>query len=87
MNDFDKFNESVSKAKSQIFGEIDSLVKEMQDSGDVEKFYEKGTKSAAGRMRKNLQKIRKAIHHPTNRGYMKDLEIAAKEYKDKLSEK
>ncbi len=56
----------------------------MKESGDVEKFYEKGVKSAGGRLRKNLQLIRKAIHHPTNRTKMASIQDAAKELRSNI---
>lgn len=84
MNNFDKFKTSVEEVKSQIFGEIDSLIQEMEESGDVEKFYDKGVKSAASRLRKGLQGIRKAIHMPTIRSQMKIIEESAKELRETL---
>jgi hypothetical protein len=86
MNNFDQFKTSVEEVKSQIFGEIDSLIQEMEESGDVEKFYDKGVKSAAGRLRKGLQGIRKAIHMPTIRSQMKTIEDSAKELRETLKQ-
>lgn len=84
MTNFNQFEERVAQVKSEIFGEIDRLVEEMKESGDVEKFYEKGVKSAGGRLRKNLQLIRKAIHHPTNRTKMASIQDAAKELRSNI---
>ena len=84
MNDFEKFKASVEEAKTSVFGEIDSIIEKIDQSGDVEKFYEKGVKSAAGRLRKELQLIRKAIHHPTNRTHMSAVELGAKTLRDSL---
>lgn len=85
MNDFEKFKQGVETAKKNIFGEIDKIIAEMEESGDIEKFYEKGVKSAASRLRKSLQSIRKTIHHPTNRKHMVAIEKAAKYLREKLS--
>lgn len=78
MENFNQFEQRVALVKSEIFGEIDRLVETMKDSGDIEKFYEKGVKSAGGRLRKNLQLIRKSIHHPTTRTRMASIQDAAK---------
>lgn len=85
MNGFEQFKQTVEESKVAIFGEIDSLIEEMEASGDVEKFYDKGVKSAAGRLRKGLQSIRKAVHHPTNRNHMVSLTDAAKDLRDQLA--
>lgn len=84
MNNFQQFKETVEEAKAQVFGEIDSLIQEMEESGDVEKFYDKGVKSAASRLRKGLQGIRKAIHMPTVRSHMSKVQDAAKELRETL---
>lgn len=85
MNNFENFKKTVEDSKKAIFGEIDSLISEMEESGDVEKYYDKGVKSAASRLRKGLQSIRKAVHHPTTRTHMTTLTEAAKELRDDLS--
>jgi hypothetical protein len=87
MNGFENFKQTVEEAKSSIFGEIDALVEEMEASGDVEKFYEKGVKSAAGRLRKGLQSIRKTIHNPTNSKTMATIKDGAKELREELAKK
>ena len=84
MKNFNQFEERVALVKSEVFGEIDRLVEEMKVSGDVEKFYEKGVNSAGGRLRKNLQLIRKAINHPTNRTRMASIQDAAKELRSNI---
>jgi hypothetical protein len=84
MNSFEKFKQTVEESKSAIFGEIDNLIEEMEVSGDIEKFYDKGVKSAAGRLRKSLQSIRKSVHHPTNRTYMLTITDAAKDLREEL---
>jgi hypothetical protein len=56
----------------------------MEESGDVEKYYEKGVKSAGSRLRKGLQSIRKAVHMPTVRGNMSRIQDAAKELRDSI---
>lgn len=85
MNSFEKFKETVEAAKASVFGEIDSLIAEMEESGDVEKFYDKGVKSAAGRLRKNLQLVRKSIHNPTNAKTMSAVKDGAKNLRDELA--
>lgn len=84
MNNFENFKKTVEETKNAIFGEIDTLISEMEESGDVEKYYEKGVKSAATRLRKNLQSIRKAVHHPTNRTHMVTITDAAKQLREDL---
>lgn len=85
MNSFENFKNQVAEAKSQIFGEIDALINQMEESGDVDKFYEKGVKSAAGRLRKSLQTVRKAIHMPTVKSKMSELSSSAKSLRDELN--
>jgi hypothetical protein len=85
MNNFEQFKQTVEESKSAIFGEIDTLIEEMETSGDLEKYYDKGVKSAAGRLRKSLQSIRKAIHHPTNRTHMITITDAAKDLREVLT--
>lgn len=84
MNDFEKFKASIEEVKTSIFSGIDSLIDNMEQSGDVEKYYDKGVKSAASRLRKELQLIRKAIHHPTTRDKMSIILTNAKELREKL---
>lgn len=85
MNDFNKFKALVEESKTAIFGEIDSLVEKIEASGDIEKFYEKGVKSAGSRIKKDLQSIRKAIHNPTVREKMNDINNAAKDLKESIN--
>ena len=87
MNGFETFKKTVTDAKASIFGEIDSLVEEMEANGDVEKFYDKNVRSAAGRLRKNLQLIRKAIHNPTNAKTMATIKDGAKTLREDLAKK
>ena len=87
MNSFEKFKESVDAAKSSVFGEIDAQIAEMEENGDVEKFYDKGVKSAGGRLRKGLQNIRKAIHNPTNAKSMATIKNGAKDLREEISGK
>jgi len=87
MNSFEKFKETVEEAKSSVFGEIDAQVAEMEENGDVEKFYDKGVKSAGGRLRKGLQNIRKAIHNPTNAKTMATIKDGAKDLREEISGK
>jgi len=84
MNDFQQFKALVEEAKTSIFGEIDSLVEKMENEGDLEKFYEKGVKSAGSRLRKDLQSIRKAIHNPTVREKMNGIANGAKDLREKI---
>jgi len=87
MNSFEKFKETVEEAKSSVFGEIDAQIAEMEENGDVEKFYDKGVKSAGGRLRKGLQNIRKAIHNPTNSKTMATIKDGAKDIREEISGK
>lgn len=85
MNGFESFKKDVENAKEQIFGNIDNIISEVELNGDVDKFYEKGVKSAGGRIRKALQQIRKEIHNPTIRGHMEHVKNSAKELRENLS--
>lgn len=85
MNEYQEFKQTVEEAKLAIFNDIDTIIAEMDESGDVEKHYEKGVKSATGRLRKGLQSIRKAVHNPTVRGHMNAITDAAKELRTTLS--
>lgn len=84
MSNFQEFKATVEEVKNQIFGEIDAAIQEMEESGDVEKYYEKGVKSAGSRLRKGLQSVRKAVHMPTIRGNMSRIQDAAKELRDSI---
>jgi uncharacterized protein YjgD (DUF1641 family) len=84
MNSFENFKSQVEATKKEIFSEIESLINQMEESGDVDKFYEKGIKSAAGRLRKSLQLVKKSIHMPTIKGKMTDLSNAAKNLREEL---
>jgi hypothetical protein len=86
MNNFEQFKSNVEEIKNSIFGEIDSLIEKMEQSGDVEKFYEKGVRSAASRLRKELQNVRKAIHMPTFRTQMTRIKDAAKNLRDSMTQ-
>ena len=85
MNNFNDFKKQVEDAKASIFGEMDSLIQQMEESGDLEKYYEKGVRSAAGRLRKSLQLIRKSIHNPTVRNTMNSISDGAKSLREKLN--
>ncbi len=85
MNNFEQFKTNVEESKRAIFGEIDALIEQMEQSGDVDKFYEKGVKSAASRLRKGLQGVRKAVHMPTVRAEMTKIKDAAKDLRDSLA--
>jgi len=84
MNNFQSFKNQVEEAKNSVFGEIDKIILELEQSGDVSKFYDKGVKSAGGRIKKGLQAIKKAIHHPTIKSHMASLQNSAKELKDNV---
>jgi hypothetical protein len=85
MNNFEKFKASVEESKKTIFSEIDALIEQMEQNGDVEKFYDKGVKSAASRLRKGLQGVRKAVHMPAVRTEMTKIKDAAKDLRDSLA--
>jgi hypothetical protein len=85
MNNFEQFKANVEESKKAIFGEIDALIEQMEQSGDVEKFYDKGVRSAASRLRKGLQGVRKAVHMPTVRTEMTKIKDAAKDLRDSLA--
>lgn len=84
MNDFNKFKALVEETKTAIFGEMDYLIEKVEASGDLEKFYDKGVKSAGGRIKKEVQSIRKTIHNPTIREKMNVIRNAAKELKESI---
>jgi hypothetical protein len=85
MNSFENFKNQVEEAKQAIFGEIEAQIRQMEESGDVSKFYEKGVRSAAGRLRKSLQSVRKSIHMPTIRTRMSDLSNSAKSLREDIN--
>ena len=85
MNSFEQFKSTVEAAKASVFGDIDNHIAEMEASGDVEKFYDKGVKSAGGRLRKGLQEIRKTIHNPTNSKSMATIKDCAKDLREEIS--
>jgi hypothetical protein len=87
MNSFEKFKETIEEAKSSIFSQIDAEVALLEETGDVDKFYEKGVKSAGGRLRKGLQNIRKTIHNPTNAKTMATIKDGAKALREEISGK
>lgn len=85
MNGFEQFKQKVEEAKSVVFGEIDAIIAEVEESGDLDKFYDKGIKSAGGRLRKQLQNVRKAIHNPTNAKAMTSVKDAAKQLREDIA--
>ena len=87
MNSFNKFKETVEAAKASIFSGIDAEISALEENGDVDKFYDKGVKSAGGRLRKGLQNIRKEIHNPTNAKTMATIKDGAKELREEISGK
>lgn len=84
MNNFEQFKAEIEEAKSSIFGEIDSQIQQLEESGDLEKYYEKGVKSAGGRIRKSLQNIRKSVHNPTVRSTMNSIVDSAKNLREQI---
>ncbi len=87
MNSFEQFKATVEEAKASVFGEIDNHIAEIEASGDVEKFFDKGVKSAGGRIRKSLQEIRKTIHNPTNSKTMATIKDGAKSLREEIAGK
>jgi len=87
MNSFEQFKATVEAAKVSVFGDIDNQIAEMEANGDVDKFYDKGVKSAGGRLRKGLQEIRKAIHNPTNAKTMATIKDSARDLREEISGK
>lgn len=77
MNEFETFKETVHNVQSEVFGKINEILLESEE--DAIKFYEKGNKSAGTRLRSNMQKIRKLIHHPTIRQNMNQVNLGAQE--------
>jgi len=86
-NSFETFKTAVNEAKDLVFGKIDALIADMEENGDVDKFYVNGIKSAGGRLRKGLQSIRKAIHNPTNAKSMATIKDGAKDLREEISGK
>lgn len=84
MNQFQSFKNQVEETKKAVFGEIDRIIAELEENGDVSKFYDKGVKSAGGRIKKGMQSIKKAIHHPTIKSHMAALQTASKELKETI---
>jgi|688.fasta_scaffold2390489_1 hypothetical protein len=84
MNQFQSFKNQVEETKKLVFGEIDRIIAELEENGDVSKFYDKGVKSAGGRIKKGMQAIKKAIHHPTVKSHMTALQTASKELKENI---
>jgi len=85
MNSFENFKNQVEETKQAIFGEIEAQIRQMEESGDVSKFYEKGVRSAASRLRKSLQSVRKSIHMPTIRTRMSDLSNSVKALREDIN--
>jgi len=67
-NEFEKLKLAICECKMSVFSEMEKLIESSLE--DVEKFYEKGNRSAGSRIRKNAQLVRKLIHHPTIRKEM-----------------
>ena len=84
MNKFEEFKQIVSSAEDSLFGEIKDLLVETEE--DAVKFYDKGNKSAGTRVRTNMQKIRKLIHHPSIRQVMKTVNEGAQDVRTNVND-
>jgi len=76
MNKFEELRKTIDEVKQNVFGEMEKILDECQE--DVEKFYDKGNKSAGSRVKKSAQSVRKQIHFPTLRQEINKIEEAAK---------
>ncbi len=83
MNNFEQLKQTIEEAKQSVFSEMQSILESCQE--DVDKFYEKGNKSAGSRIRKSAQLVRKQIHHPTIRKQINKIEDAAKALRESIS--
>lgn len=83
MNNFEQLKQTIEEAKQAVFSEMESILESCQE--DVNKFYEKGNKSAGSRIRKSAQLVRKQIHHPTIRQHFSKIEDAAKALRESIS--
>jgi hypothetical protein len=83
-NDFEKLKSEIADAKAAIFGEMETQIQQLEESGDLEKYYDKGVKSAGGRIRKSLQNIRKSVHNPTIRAKMNSIVDSAKNLRETI---
>lgn len=84
MNDFEKLKSEIADAKAAIFGEMENQIQQLEESGDLEKYYDKGVKSAGGRIRKSLQNIKKSVHNPTIRAKMNLIIDTAKNLRENI---
>jgi hypothetical protein len=84
MNKFEEFKQIVTEAETSVFGEIKNLLGEAEE--DASKFYENGNKSAGTRLRSNMQKIRKLIHHPSIRQVMKTVNEGAQDVRSNVND-
>lgn len=68
----------------EVFKTINDLIASAED--DAIKYYDKGTRSAGNRLKKKMQEIRKAIKMPAIRLAMVEVQNAAKDYRNSLTE-
>lgn len=84
MNKFEELQKAVYEAKESIFSEMEAILDSCEE--DVNKFYEKGNRSAGGRLRKSAQTVRKMLHFPTIRKQITIIEDAAKELRSTIND-
>lgn len=82
MNQFEELRNQVNQTKSDIFDPILALLESAED--DSSKYYEKGIQSAGNRLKKTMQDVRKAIHHPTVKSKMVELQTAARDLRQSI---
>ena len=84
MNKFEELQKVIADAKASIFSEMDELLESCQE--DADKFYDKGNRSAGGRIRKTAQSVRKLLHFPTIRKTLSSIEETAKDLRSTINE-
>lgn len=75
MQEFNKLKQEVESVKASLFASIEELLLQSEENSD--KFYNKGVKSAKGRLKKAAREIKKKIHGPTIRTEMNKIKTAA----------
>lgn len=82
MNNFEQLKNDVDAIRSTIFDPIYEVITAAEE--DANKYYTKGVKSSAAKLKKKMQELRKTISHPSIKTEMTKIQESAKNLRQTL---
>jgi hypothetical protein len=82
MNNFEQLKNEVDAIRATIFDPIYEVINAAEE--DATKYYTKGVKSSASKLKKKMQELRKTISHPAIKTEMTKIQESAKNLRQTL---